>query len=189
DGTRLSLANSYLGKTFNSPNDLAVRNDGTIYFTDPNYQRDGREGQGPVTGVYALRPDKTVIPVDLSLRQPNGIALSPDQTVLYVGSADGKVFRYQVDSDSSTRSDGILATPGKGIDGMAVDCAGNLYATIPSEQAVHVYTPTGVLLSKITGFGFNTTNIAFGGKDKNTMFVTAAGHVFQLQLKIPGSPY
>ncbi|HYX32821.1 MAG TPA: SMP-30/gluconolactonase/LRE family protein [Oligoflexus sp.] len=188
DGTRASLGGSYLGENFNSPNDLTVRSDGTIYFTDPNYQRDGRPGRGSVTGVYALTPERVVVPVDLNLKQPNGIALSPDETVLYAGGGDGKIFRYLIETDGNTKPDGILATPGFNVDGMAVDCAGNVYAAIPREQAVYVYAPTGVLLSKITGFGYNTTNVALGGRDKNIMFVTTAGHVFEMQLGTPISP-
>ncbi|HYX31510.1 MAG TPA: SMP-30/gluconolactonase/LRE family protein [Oligoflexus sp.] len=189
DGTRQVVGSSYQGKAFNSPNDLTVAKDGTIYFTDPAYQRDGREGQGLITGVYAISPNGAINPVDLSLTRPNGIVLSPDEKLLYVGGSDGKIFRYRMEINGEIKADGVLATPGKGIDGMSVDCAGNIYATVPSEKSVHVYSPAGILLTTIAGFKYNPTNVAFGGTNKNTMFVTTAGHLFQVEMKIPGFPY
>lgn len=187
-GATSLLSGSYQGKPFNSPNDLTVRKDGNVYFTDPSYQADGRPGQG-VTGVYRITGDGAVTLIDSARQQPNGIALSPDGRKLYVGSAEGRIFRYDVAADGSVGAAFEFASAdGQNVDGMTVDCMGNVYAAIHSAQDVRIFAPTGALLSRIA-IGVNVTNLAFGGQDGKTLFVTTAGRLFRLEARVAGSPF
>ncbi len=111
DGTRSTVVAQFEGARFNSPNDLTVRDDGTVYFTDPNWQAPNPNPQS-IQGVYRIDPSGAIDRFESSLGQPNGITLSVDQSVLYVGHAGG-VMRYP--------------------DGMALDCAGNLYVTLHND--------------------------------------------------------
>jgi gluconolactonase len=188
DGHRTSVARTFQAKTFNSPNDLAVRKDGTVYFTDPDYQRDGRPGQGQMTGVYRVSPSGQVALVDGARKLPNGIALSPDESTLYVGSAESKIFRYAVASDGSTGAAQVFAETAGGVDGMTVDCRGNVYATIHEAKQVVVHGPTGALLGR-RDLPFKVTNVAFGGADSKTLFITTAGHLYYVRALLPGAPY
>ncbi|HLL64187.1 MAG TPA: SMP-30/gluconolactonase/LRE family protein [Micromonosporaceae bacterium] len=180
---------------FNSPNDLTVRSDGTVYFTDPNFQRGNRrDDMSGRTGVYRVR-DRVVYPVDETLRQPNGIVLSPDEKTLYVG-ANGKIYRYPVLPDGRTGPRADFAEVA-GTDGATVDCAGNIYWASYSDGRIHVFAPDGRKRGTIIA-GTNTTNAAFGGADGRTLFITsgvvmpnAPGNfaVYQIYLNVPGSPY
>lgn len=181
------------GRRFNSPNDLTVRADGTIYFTDPNFQRGNRpDEQGGRTGVFRISPSGTVTLVDDRVAQPNGIVLSPDERSLYVGgNADNRIFRYPVRADGSTgpRTEFAAVT---GADGATVDCAGNIYWTSYNDGRVHVFDPTGRKLGTITA-GRNTTNVAFGGTDGQTLFITSGSTgnfgLYSVRLALPGNPY
>ena len=191
-GTRTPVVEMFEGQRFNSPNDLTVRSDGTIYFTDPSYQAPQPQPQ-PVTGVYRVDPGGAVERFESELTQPNGISLSPDETVLYVAHTGG-INRYDINPDGS------VATPGAafsdvfgGVDGMAVDCAGNLYATLHSEGRIVVRSPAGEDLGEIQ-VAPQVTNAAFGGPDQQTLYITAgnpdAGNaVYSIDLEIPGLPY
>jgi len=190
-GTRTPIADSFEGQRFNSPNDLTVRSDGTIYFTDPDYQAPDPNPQ-PVTGVYRVAPDGTVELFESGLGQPNGVSLSPAEDALYVTHLGG-MMRYDV------MADGTVATPGtsfgsvSGGDGMAVDCAGNLYVTVHSQGRVAVLSPTAEDLGQID-VAPQVTNAAFGGDDMQTLYITAgnpeAGNaLYSVDLQIPGLPY
>lgn len=192
DRSRTTVAANHLGRAFNSPNDLTVRQDGTTYFTDPNFQRGNRaDEQGGRTGVFRVR-DGVVTLVDNTLPQPNGIVLSPDGTTLYVGATGSNaIFKYTVLSDGSTGSRTTFAsirTP----DGATVDCAGNLYWASYEEGLVHVFSPSGARLGTISA-GRNTTNAAFGGPDGRTLYVTSGTPgsfgLYQTRLNVPGNPY
>lgn len=184
---RRTVAGTFSGKAFNSPNDLAVRADGTIYFTDPDYQKSGRAGQG-VHGVYRISPSGEVAPVDRTRRQPNGIALSPDQRWLYVGGADELILRYPVAADGSTGAAELFVRTGSNIDGMSVDCAGNVYASLHELKQVRVYSAAGAPVGSIPTVA-NVTNVAFGGPDGRTLYITTAGALQALPVAIPGLPY
>lgn len=186
-GMRAPVPNSdtFLGRPFNSVNDLVVRSDGNIYFTDPTYQQGGRPGQD-MTAFYRLAPDGSVTMVE-SVPQPNGISLSPDGRTLYVASTGGAPLRrYMVAADGRVGAEGVVVTM-SGSDGMAVDCAGNLYLTTAGR--VRVFSPAGQALGEITGFSTGgTTNAAFGGEVGNTLFVTAGRGLYRIELNIPGLP-
>lgn len=193
DRSRTTVAAGAPGHAFNSPNDLTIAADGTVYFTDPNYQRGNRaDEQGGRTSVFRVR-DGVVGLVDDTLPQPNGVVLSPDGRTLYVGATGADVIvKYTVRPDGSTGDRTTFAhirTP----DGATVDCAGNLYWVSNSEGLVHVYSPSGTQLGTISA-GRTSTNAAFGGPDGRTLYITSsvAGAGFGLyrtQVNVPGHPY
>jgi gluconolactonase len=178
------LATQYQGKRFNSPNDLTLAADGSIYFTDPPYGLEGINNsphkQQPFNGVYRLRPSGEVDLLDDSLSFPNGIVLSPDGRTLYVAVSDPEravILAYDVGSDGGVSGKRVFADMTdlvkqglKGLpDGMAVDRAGNLFATGPG--GVHVFTPAGVRLGRIDT-GSAVANCTFG-EDGRTLFLAS----------------
>lgn len=189
------IADSFGGSPFNSPNDLTVRGDGTVYFTDPSFQRGRRTGEaGGRTGVFRVK-DGVVSLVDDTIDQPNGVVLAPDGRTLYVGgNTAGIIFAYPVAADGSTGARRVFArivAP----DGATVDCAGNIYWASFRDGFVHVFTPAGRKLGTVSA-GRHTTNAAFGGPDGKTLFVTSGDNevsrsfgVFSTVLNLPGSPF
>ena len=185
---RQVIAGQYNGKPFNSPNDAAIRADGTIYFTDPDYQADGRTSGQNMTGIYRISPAGVVTLVDGTRNEPNGIALSLDQNWLYVGGNDNLIQRYPVAADGSTGPAQAFINAGTNVDGMTVDCAGNLYASLYSLNKVGVWSSTGTSLGEIA-VSENVTNVAFGGSDHKTLYITTVTHVNSIVLQVPGLPY
>ncbi|SFF35141.1 gluconolactonase [Actinoplanes philippinensis] len=192
DGARTVVASGYQGRAFNSPNDVTVRGDGVVYFTDPNFQRGRRADEmGGRTNVFRVVNGQVFL-VDGTVRQPNGIALSPDGRVLYVGAyGENRIYAYAVQPDGSTGARSVfasIATP----DGVTVDCAGNVYWVSNGEGRVHVFSPAGVELGTISS-GAGATNVAFGGSGRRTLFITAGRTgdygVYGIELGVPGYPY
>jgi gluconolactonase len=185
------------GKKFNSINDLTVRTDGTIYFTDPDYQLGGRtaeikNGNTTIKGVYSLSPAKVVTVIDTQFNEPNGISLSPDETVLYVADTPANTLRkFTVAADGTTSGKATFASiPSP--DGGAVDCAGNLYwASNSAPGKVLVFSPSGSQLGTINlGASDKPTNVAFGGTDHKTLYVsTSPRKIYAVTLNVPGFPY
>jgi gluconolactonase len=190
---RTPLATAYAGKRFNSPNDLTIRHDGNIYFSDPDYQAPKPSPQA-ATRVYRIAPDTyAVTVVDATLTEPNGVTLSLDESTLYVASVHG-VYSYPVLSDGSTGSRTAFL-PGVNGDGMVMDCAGNLYVAMLGTANVNVFSPAGVQIGQLTAVGVGAvTNTAFGGPDRKTLYVSAQGQhgqqgLLEATLSIPGKPY
>ncbi|HSC66150.1 MAG TPA: SMP-30/gluconolactonase/LRE family protein [Cellvibrio sp.] len=188
-GERSSVADQYNGNVFNSPNDIAIAKDGTIYFTDPAFQRDAAPGGQEKTGVYRVAVDGTVTLVDDTISNPNGIALSPAEDVLYVngGGEQGLLRAYPVvNGVPQTGKDLVtgLTIP----DGMAIDCKGNIYLTEHIARQLRVYTPAGEQIAQATTDA-NLTNAAFGGADGKTLYLTGAGSLWKVELAITGSAY
>src|SRR5690606_8095557 len=159
------IAGTFNDNPFNSPNDLTEARDGSVYFTDPGFQRDAAPGGQDKTSVYRIAADGSVSVVDDTIQNPNGISLSPAQDVLYVagGGEQGFLRAYPI-------VDGV---PGEGKnlvenisvpDGMAIDCLGNIYVTEHSSQQVRVFSPAGEQLATIK-VDANVTNAAFGGSE------------------------
>lgn len=171
---------TYNGIGFNGPNDLIVRKDGTVYFTDPNYVTTTQ----PKQNVFRVTPQGTVFVVDDTLDKPNGIALSPAHDVLYVTSAaSGTISRYDVAADGTTsgkRKYVDVTNP----DGIAVDDAGNVY--VASNQ-VEVFRPDGSSIGSIA-LPQQPSNVAFGGTDRKTLYITARTGVYQVKVNVPGAP-
>ncbi len=198
DGTQTALADKFEGKRFNSPNDLAVRSNGDLYFTDPPYGLEGGN-QSPLkemawNGVYRLTPEGKVSLVIKDLTFPNGIGFSPDEKVLYVAVSDGKaprIMAYDVQADGSVANGRVFfdAAPLRdrklkgSCDGMKVDENGNLWATGPG--GVLVIDPTGKHLGTIL------TNQATGnccwGDDGSTLYVTADMYLARVKTKTKGA--
>jgi gluconolactonase len=189
----VDLVAMYMGSRFDSPNDLTFGADGTLYFTDPDHQAPSPAPQG-VSRAYRVAPGTTTaIPIADGLDRPNGITLSPDRQVLYISNPSG-VFSHPVMPDgnvgSGTRFGGDAV---RSSDGMAVDCAGNLYTT--SGQDVIVLGSAGDEVARISVSGVQqVTNVAFGGTDRKTLYITALGSggrsgLFRIASEIPGMPY
>ncbi|MEV4344519.1 SMP-30/gluconolactonase/LRE family protein [Actinoplanes sp. NPDC049596] len=192
DGARTVVAANFQGRAFNSPNDVTVRADGVVYFTDPNFQRGRRsdEMRGR-TGVFRVVNGQVGL-VDDTVRQPNGIALSPDGRTLYVGAyGENVIYAYAVQPDGSTGARRVFASIGSP-DGVTVDCAGNVYWVSHNEGRVHVFTPAGAELGTITA-GPEATNAAFGGPERRTLYITAGRSgdygIAAIELGVPGYPY
>lgn len=186
-GKPVPLAGSFKGQVFNSPNDIAVAGDGTIYFTDPDWQKAAAPGGQPVTGIYRIAPGGEVTLVDGTRPNPNGIALSPAGDVLYVNASDGLLLAYPV-VKGVPQAGRALVRGLEGADGMTVDCHGNLYVTEHGAKRVRVFSPKGEQLATIR-VDANVTNAAFGGKDGKTLYITGAGALWRLPLGVSGMPY
>lgn len=187
------------GQRFNSPNDLVVRNDGNIYFTDPDFQSPGGRIQGG-TFVYRIAPplgSGEISVIEQGIDNPNGITLSPDGNRLYVAGAQ-TLREYALDSAGVPTVVGNIASGEiNGPDGMGMDCAGNIYATLNGAGVILVYSPSGERLGSIGNGAFGgqgVTNVAFGGPNRTTLFITTfSGNgntgLFSVELNVPGLPY
>lgn len=195
DGSRMRIVGEYAGQPFNSPNDLVIGADGTIWFTDPDYQRAAAPGGQDKTRVYRVGTDGEVTVVDDSLYNPNGIALSPDGTVLYVaglhvagGQENGVLRAYPLAGGKAQGGHRDLVTDAVIPDGLAVDCLGNIYLTEHTRRRVRVVTPQGEPLATIA-VDANLTNAAFGGPQRRTLYLTGAGSIWSIELDVTGLPY
>jgi len=199
DGTRTVLADGFEGKHFSGPNDLVIRSDGALYFTDNDFGlRDA--GKSPLkvleNAVWLVRDGHATRVIDDKTLGgiPNGIALSPDEKYLYL-TAFSKMKRYPVKPDG-TLGEGILFTEGPGIgDGMKVDQLGNIYSTGGAGPGiVRITSPQGKLLGflNLPIYGGEpkkqicATNDAFGGPDGRTLFISACDAVYRITLKAVG---
>jgi len=187
DGTPapVLVASEYQGMQLNSPNDVIIRSDGTMYFTDPTYGLGGGTQEIPFQGVFRVTTSGDVELVDDTFEQPNGIALSPDETVLYVSDSEaGGLYAYDVATDGSTGPRQLLidASPS---DGMAIDDAGNLYLT--TGAGVEVYRADGSPWGTLA-VDEGPANCTFGGPDRRTLFITARTGLYRAELNVPGKP-
>ena len=195
DGKITVLADKIDGKRFNSPNDVAVRSDGTLWFTDPPW---GLTGPGEIPGhwVYKLNPETgTVEAVIKDLAMPNGIIFSPDESRLYVADTGGNqrhpnpeyhklpagIHCYEVSKDGKLGKK--LFQIEQGSDGMRVDVKGNLYTT---HGQVHIFNADGKKLETIE-VPEGPANVCFGGDDMRTLFITARTSLYSIRMKEPGA--
>lgn len=181
-------ATDAMGRAFNSPNDVAVRSDGNVYFTDPPYGLAGRTREIPFNGVFRVDPTGVVDVVWMSSmmsQRPNGIGLSPDERVLYVAdTADALVRRFDVAVDGSTSGEATFVTGTPNADGMAVDTAGNLFVT--TANGVMVFAPDGSSWGTID-VPEQPANCGFGDADHRTLYITARTTLYRVRLTIPGT--
>lgn len=189
DGTVVTLASNYEGKRLNSPNDLAVKSDGSIYFTDPPYGIKSEQEELGFYGVYRLASDgKLTLLVDDFVR-PNGIVFSPDESKLYVNdSEEGHIRVFDVQPDGTLDTGKVFAElkpPSKegAADGMKVDIKGNVYSTGPG--GVWVFAPNSELLG-IIETPEAPANLAWGDRDYQTLYITARNSLYRIRLNIPG---
>ncbi len=205
DGTRTALAEQFRGKRLNSPNDIVVKSDGSIYFTDPPYGVQpstpgmprpaawwtkpipGKEQ--PYNGVYRIAPDGTLHLLVDNLALPNGLAFSPDESVLYIDDSAHKHIRaFDVRPDGTLTNSRILldmASDDPGVpDGLKVDLSGNVFCTGPG--GVWVCRSDGTLLGRIV-LPELPANLAWG-EDGSVLFLTARTSVYRLATKTRGAP-
>lgn len=198
DGSLTVLAKEYMGKRFNSPNDLTFHSNGDLYFTDPPYGLE-KHYNDPAReldfcGVYRLSKGKVTL-LSKELSRPNGITLSPDEKTLYVANSDplrAIWMAFPVKSDGTLGEGKVFFDASKWVgtkkglpDGMKVDVQGNLFATGPG--GVLVFAPDGRHLGTIAT-GVNTSNCAFGN-DGSTLYVTADHDICRIRLATKGKGF
>ncbi|MEC4819500.1 MAG: SMP-30/gluconolactonase/LRE family protein, partial [Scytonema sp. PMC 1069.18] len=189
DGKIVTLASQYEGKRLNSPNDLVVRSDGSIYFTDPPYGIEKKQEELGFYGVYRLTPDGKLTLLVKDFVRPNGIAFSPDEKKLYVNDSEkGHIRVFGVKPDGTLDNGRLFAEqkdPSQdGVpDGMKVDIQGNVYSTGPG--GVWVFSPSGKLLGVIE-VPEAPANMGWGDRDYKTLYMTAKTSLYRIRLKIPG---
>lgn len=190
-----TVADFFGGKQYNATNDVIVRVDGNIYFTDPAYSAvdAGQDKQA----VYRLAPGKAPNAAErlaFEFDKPNGIALSPDGTTLYVvDNGSGRLLGAQLEADGSLNGAFAKVADADGGDGMAVDDLGNLY--VAATAGILVFDKAGTALGTITIPQGAPSNCTFGGGDRKTLFITSnlqnnAGvtGLYQIKLNVPGLP-
>ncbi|MEG3903069.1 SMP-30/gluconolactonase/LRE family protein [Microcoleus sp. B4-C5] len=189
DGKVITLADRYEGKRLNSPNDLVVKSDGSIYFTDPSYGVSKEQEELGFYGVYRLAPDGKLTLLVKDLVLPNGIAFSPDEQKLYVNNSEaGYIAVFDVKPDGTVTNQQLFAelkdASQSGVpDGLKVDVEGNVYSTGPG--GVWIFSPDGKLLGKIS-VPETATNLAWGESDRKTLYITGSTSLYRIRLKIAG---
>jgi gluconolactonase len=181
------VVNEYKGKLLNGPNDVWVRPDGGLYFTDPFYKRDYWK-RGPTEqdtqGVYFVTPDgKGVVRVADDLKQPNGVIGTPDGKTLYVADiGDRKTYSYAIQKDGTLTDKKLFCEMGS--DGMTIDEKGNVYLT---GRGVTVFDRAGKKVTQIDVPEGWTANVCFGGADGKTLFITASTRLYGLKMTVKGA--
>ncbi|MCU1262020.1 MAG: gluconolactonase [Bryobacterales bacterium] len=185
DGRLTVIASEWQGKRLNSPNDVAVRRDGHIYFSDPASKAVLEPQQLGFNGVYHITPQGAISLISSKMKRPNGVAIAPDGRTLYVAdSEERKILAYDLDANGDASRErvflsGIEGTP----DGFRVAENGNLYIAC---KGIAVYTPAGKLI-RMTEFPETPANCAFGDKDLRTLYVTARTSVYRMRIPDRGS--
>lgn len=196
DGTHTKvLASHYRGKELNSPNDIIVSNDGTIWFTDPFFGRNPsrvgvpRQQELDFQGVYRLDPvtGELLLVVD-DLKNPNGLCFSPDESVFYVNDSPNDLIRaYDVGPGYTLQNPRRFAlTSGDGPghpDGLKVDQNGYVYCA--AQGGIHIYRPDGTLIGRIQIPG-QTANFCFGDRDLKSIYIAASDRLYRIRTKVPG---
>jgi len=181
------LVREYKGKLLNGPNDLWVRPDGGVYFTDPFYKRPYWK-RGPMQQdaqcVYYLSPDrKRLVRVADDLAQPNGLIGTPDGKRLYVADIRGrKTYAYDVGRDGTLSNRKLFCKMGS--DGMTIDSEGNVYLT---GRGVTVFDRAGERIEHIDVPQRWTANVCFGGRDRKTLFITASQGLYGIRMRVRGA--
>ena len=193
DGKVVTIADKYDGKKLNSPNDVVVKSDGSIYFTDPPYGLTAEFGvlgtqELPFQGVYRLSTDgKLTLLVD-DFEKPNGLAFTPDEKLLYIDDTDRVHVRvFDVKPDGTIANSRVFADlkgdePGN-VDGMKVDSEGNVYVTGPG--GVSVFDPKGNKLGRID-MPEVSANLAWGDDDWQTLYITASTSIYRIRTLVKG---
>ena len=180
------IAERFEGKRFNAPNDIAVRRDGHVYFTDPAFgnQQDSRELD--FYGIFHITPKGEVEPVAKWKTRPNGLALSPNGRTLYVADADARAIRaFELDRGGAASGERVVIEKLAGVPGgIRTDEKGNLWIT--AAKSIYVYSPQAQLLGQLE-LGEAPSNLAFGDPDLETLFITARTTVYRVRIGVKGS--
>jgi gluconolactonase len=201
DGRVATLADAFEGKRFNSPNDVVCRSDGSIWFTDPSfgilgYYEGAKADPELPTNVYRWEEGKLSIVAE-GINQPNGLAFSADESLLYVvesRSVPRKILAFDVAGGKTLKNRRVLidAGPAGTPDGFRVDVEGNLWCGwgMGSEglDGVHVFNPEGRLIGRIE-LPERCANVCFGGLHRNRLFMAATTSLYSLYVNIQGTPY
>jgi len=177
------LAETFEGKRFNAPNDIVVRRDGQIYFTDPLFTPlDKRDLD--FYGVYHITPAGQIETIARWQTRPNGVAFSPDGRILYVANTDERnIHAFDVDASGHASNDRtVVANLPGGPDGMRVDVKGNIYV---AAAGVQIYSPSGTQIGKIE-VPVNPRNLAFGDADMRTLYLVG-NSIFRVRVETPGA--
>jgi gluconolactonase len=194
DGSWVTLADRFEGKRFNSPNDVVQKRDGSIWFTDPTYGIDSHyeghaaESEIGASNVYRIEPvTREVTAVITDMVRPNGLAFSPDESLLYVADTGvshkpghpRQIVTYAVPPDGRSASlKGVFATLKAGVyDGFRVDRAGNVWTS--AGDGVSIYAADGMLIGRIP-VGEIVSNLAFGGPKRNRLYITAQTSLYSI---------
>jgi gluconolactonase len=200
DGSRTALASHFNGKRFNSPNDVVVRSDGSIWFTDPtygidsDYEGDAATSEIGASNVYRLDVDGSVDVVSTDFVQPNGLAFSPDESMLYIADTGAShvpngprhIRRFKVGTDGRSLSGGeVFAVCDTGFfDGFRFDTQGNLWTS--AGDGVHCLAPDGSLIGKIR-VPEVVANLCFGGAKRNRLFICGTTSLYAVFVNARGA--
>ncbi len=182
------LTATFEGKQFNSPNDLWISPDGGVYFTDPYYRMTNmiRDPTARMPGqhVYFMAPDlKTGTRVTTDLFNPNGVVGTPDSKLLYVGDLVGlATWVYNIQPSGGLTNKRLFYDHGS--DGMTIDVEGNVYLT---SNGVTVLDKTGKKIEQINLPEGTSSNVTFGGKDRDLLFITGGSYVYGLKMRVKGT--
>jgi gluconolactonase len=186
-GKQEVLAERFEGKRFNAPNDICVRKDRNVYFTDPAFgpQADGREMD--FYGVYRLSPKNELTLVAKPAGRPNGITMSPNGRLLYVANSDDRsILVYDVDRGGVTSNERVFVSGVIGVpDGIRTDEKGNLYVAC---EDIAIYSPQGKLIRNIK-IPETPRNLAFGDADLMSLYITAYTGLYRVRLPVKGASY
>jgi gluconolactonase len=201
DGSVTTLASHFEGKELNSPNDLVGRSDGSIYFTDPDYGRIGYPGfpgtprppELPFQGVFRIPPEGALELAAEGFDSPNGLCFSKDESVLYVvETRPGRILAHDVSADGHLSDRRLFFDyPGRpdlspgAPDGIETDVLDNVYCTGPG--GIWIFDAGGSPLG-IVPIPERTTNLAWGGSDRSSLYVTASTSIYRLEMSVPGNP-
>ena len=195
DGEVTVIANNFQGRQLNRPNDVVVKSDGCIYFTDPwTSPAAPQQWDLPFSGVYRVTPDLGTLSLLVDdFVVPNGLAFSPDESVLYINDSRRghiRAFDLHPNGTLARQTDRVFADlrgSELGVpDGMKVDTEGNVYCG--GAGGLWIMDPKGKKLGRIVHGASATTNLAFGGNDWRTLYFTSRSHLGAVQMKIPGVP-
>ena len=195
DGTVVTIADSYEGKKLNSPNDLVVKSDDTIWFTDPPYgiltNREGHQAESELGANYVFRWDPASNGLEIvseDFDRPNGICFSPDESVMYIADTGepGHIRAFDVVDGRRLANSRVFAVVRPGIaDGFRVDVDGNLFTS--AHDGIQVYSTEAELLGKILIPERATANCVFGGPGKSRLYITASTSLYSIELNVRGA--
>lgn len=188
DGELRTVVEQFNGGKFNSPNDVIVKSDGTVWFTDPDYGlgKNPKEQEGNF--VYRFNPkDKSIAPVAKDFDKPNGLCFSPDEKTICIADSGTPhhIRAFDVRKDGTVSNGRVFCTIDKGVpDGIRCDEKGRIFSS--AGDGVQIFSPSGELIGKIL-VPETPANLCFGGKDGKTLFITARTSLYSIRLLVKGA--